>query len=107
MGYNVNANGTECVIDANKTLAPCGPGYYKDQADFKCKACKGGCKRCTNDKDCSQCEKGVKWQLETGKQCSYECDNACVDGQNGVFKCAKPTGQSTAPVIPTACVLGW
>lgn len=51
-GYNPGANGTTCVVDANKTLAPCGPGYYKDQADFKCKACKGGCKRCSTDKNC-------------------------------------------------------
>lgn len=56
-GYEIildlaNNNATSCSVVANETLAPCGPGYYKDQTDFKCKACKGGCKRCSSDSNC-------------------------------------------------------
>jgi hypothetical protein len=105
MGYTLN--GSLCNVNDNSTMKPCASGYFKDIAgDFKCKPCKGGCKSCTTTANCFQCQDGVKWAATENDVCSFDCDTTCVDGQNGVFKCATPEqGEDVTP--PAACALGY
>jgi len=105
MGFTLNEN--SCNATLERETSPCSPGYYKDtEDDFKCKPCKAGCKRCTSATNCFQCMQGVKWSATANDVCSFDCDTACVDGQNGVFNCATP-GTAQELALPAACALGY
>lgn len=104
MGYMLNEGNTTCVVD--EAAKPCAAGYFLDSTTSKCVACAKGCAQCTSATMCYQCHKDVTWKTSETTVCQFECETACIDGANGVYKCTEPTTEG-AKKAPNACMLGW
>lgn len=80
---------SSCPIDQLGNCDSCVSGYYA--VDNVCKACQGGCKKCTNSGNCFECLTG--YTLYGNQYC----------GNCGVDYCAECSGDSSLIKTCTKC----